>query len=237
MAIGPAGLRRNRATGIPRRTARDWKAISRLVQPLDAARQTLHHDDDPKFRRAGAQAAAIVLQQCADTGRSYWAWTSWDWARLCGSSAAEFLAARTLPTERTVRPFLVALAYLLGGFTGFQHLGNFNRLHLACLIFGEDTVEASIQQAAGILDQWGYQNPLRVKHRLRGIFSQALLINHSPRLEDLTTEAFSFSARSRPDRWIYRSVESVERCPAKVAIACTSQPIRARSVRHRCLVV
>ena len=85
LAIGPAGLRRNRATGIPRRTARDWKAISRLVQPLDAARQTLHHDDDPKFRRAGAQAAAIVVQQCADTGRSYWAWTSWDWARLCGS--------------------------------------------------------------------------------------------------------------------------------------------------------
>jgi len=197
LAIGPAGLRRNRATGIPRRTARDWKAISRLVQPLDAARQTLHHDDDPKFRRAGAQAAAIVLQQCADTGRSYWAWTSWDWARLCGSSAREFLAARTLPTEQTVRPFLVALGYVLGGFTGFHHLGNFNRLHLACLVFGEDTVEASIQQAAGILDQWGYQNPLRVKHRLRGIFSQALLINHSPRLEDLTTEAFT-ALRAHP---------------------------------------
>ena len=197
LAIGPAGLRRNRATGIPRRTARDWKAISRLVQPLDAARQTLHHDDDPKFRRAGAQAAAIVLQQCADTGRSYWAWTSWDWARLCGSSAGEFLAARTLPTEQTVRPFLVALGYVLGGFTGFHHLGNFNRLHLACLVFGEDMVEASIQQAAGILDQWGYQNPLRVKHRLRGIFSQALLINHSPRLEDLTTEAFT-ALRAHP---------------------------------------
>jgi integrase len=197
LAIGPAGLRRNRATGIPRRTARDWKAISRLVQPLDAARQTLRHDDDPKFRRAGAQAAAIVLQQCADTGRSYWAWTSWDWARLCGSSAREFLAARTLPTEQTVRPFLVALGYVLGGFTGFHHLGNFNRLHLACLVFGADTVEASIQQAAGILDQWGYQNPLRVKHRLRGIVSQALLINHSPRLEDLTTEAFT-ALRAHP---------------------------------------
>src|SRR5215468_8343864 len=60
-------------------------------------------------------------------------WTEWDWARLCGSGAEEFLAARTLPTERTVRPVLVALGYLLGGFTSFQHLGNFNRLHLACL--------------------------------------------------------------------------------------------------------
>ncbi|MBO0807738.1 MAG: site-specific integrase [Actinobacteria bacterium] len=197
VAIGPVGLRRNRATGIPRRTARHWKAISRLVQPLDAARETLHHDDDPKFRRAGAQAAAIVLQHCADSGRPYWAWPELEWARLCGSSAGEFFTARTLPTEQTVRPFLVALGYLLGGFTGFQHLGNFNRLHLACLVFGEDAIEASIQQAAGILDQWGYQNPLRAKHRLRGIFSQALLINHSPRLEDLTTEAFE-ALRAHP---------------------------------------
>ena len=96
VAIGPAGLRRNRATGIPWRTAKHWKAIARLVEPLDAARATLHHDDDILARRAGAQAAAIVLQHCADTGRSYWAWTDWEWAGLCGSSAGEFLAARTL---------------------------------------------------------------------------------------------------------------------------------------------
>ena len=196
-AIGPVGLRRNRATGIPRRTAKHWKTLARLVEPLDAARAALHHGDDVLFRRAGAQAAAIVLQHCADTGRSYWAWTEWDWARLCGSSAGEFLAARTLPAERSVRPFLVALAYLLGGFASFQHLGNFNRLHLACLVFGEDAVEASIRQAAGILDQWGYQDPLRTRHRLRGIFSQALLINRSPRLEDLSTEAFT-ALRAHP---------------------------------------
>ena len=196
-AIGPVGLRRNRATGVPWRTAKHWETLARLAEPLDAARAVLHHDADPCFKRAGAQAAAIVLQHCAETRRSYWGWTEWEWARLCGSSAAEFLAARTLPTERTVRPFLVALAYLLGGFTGFQHLGNFNRLHLACLVFGEDTVEASIRQAGGVLDQWGYRDPLRTRHRLRGMFSQALLINHSSRLEDLTTEAFA-ALRAHP---------------------------------------
>ena len=138
-ATRAVGLRRNRARGIPRRTARHWQAISRLVEPLDAARAALHHGDDPAFRRAGAHAAAIVLQHCADTGRSYWAWTPWDWAGLCGPSAA----GRSSPPgrcrpRRTVRPFLVALAYLLGGFTGFHHLGNFNRLHLAGLVFGAD---------------------------------------------------------------------------------------------------
>jgi hypothetical protein len=63
---------------------------------LNAARAALHHGDDILARRAGAQAATIVLQRCADTGRSYWAWTDWEWAGLCGSSAGEFLAARTL---------------------------------------------------------------------------------------------------------------------------------------------
>jgi hypothetical protein len=196
-AIGLVSLRRNRATGVPRRTARHWHAISRLAVPLDAARDGLRHDDDVRFRRAGSQAAAIILQHCADTGRTYWAWTPWVWAGLCGSSARDFLDARTLPTESTVRPFVVAMAYLLGGFDGFHQLGNFNRLHLAGLVFGEDAVESSLSRAAGILDEWGYRNPLRSRHRLRGIFSQALLINRSPRLEDLTTGAFD-ALRAHP---------------------------------------
>jgi hypothetical protein len=190
-AIGPVGLRRNRATGISRRTARHWQALARLTEGLDAARAALRHGDDATFRRAGAQGAAIILQHCAATGRSWRAWTDWDWARLCGSSAEEFLAGRTLPAERTVGRFLVALAYLLGGLTGFHDLGNFNPLHLARLVFGGDAVEESLRRAGEVLDQWGCRDPLRSRHRLRGTFSQALLINRSPRLEDLTTEAFA----------------------------------------------
>lgn len=36
---------------------------------------------------------------------------------------------------------------------------------------------------------------------------------------------------------MYCSVESALRCPANVAIACSSQPIRAGSVKHSCRVV
>ena len=43
----------------------------------------------------------------------------------------------------------------------------------------------------------GYRNPLRSRHRLRGMFGQALLINGSPYLEDLTTEAFA-ALRAHP---------------------------------------
>ena len=188
--LGPKALRRNRARGIPRRTATHWTALARLVEPLDTARAGLHHGDDTRFRRAGAHAAAIILQNCVDTSRSYWAWTTEDWAQLCGSSAEAFVAARELPTETTVRPFLLALAYLLGGFDDFQLLGTFNRLHLARFVFGAGIVEESMRQASAVLDQWGYRGAASGKHRLRGVFSQALLINRSPRLEDLDTAAF-----------------------------------------------
>lgn len=39
---------------------------------LDPARRASpHHDDDPKFRRAGAQVVAIISRHYADTARSY----------------------------------------------------------------------------------------------------------------------------------------------------------------------
>jgi hypothetical protein len=64
LALGPARLRRNRAVGVPRRTAPHWCALTRLTEPLEAAVAGLHHGDDVRFRRAGRQAAAIVLQHC-----------------------------------------------------------------------------------------------------------------------------------------------------------------------------
>ncbi|HET9080087.1 MAG TPA: site-specific integrase [Trebonia sp.] len=189
-ALGAAGLRRNRATGV-QPTAAHWKALARLVEPLDAARARLHHRDDVRFRRAGAHAVAIILDNCVDRGRSYWGWTGQDWADLCGSSARTFVADRDLPTEATVRPFLVAIGYLLDGFDEFHLLGMINRLHLARLVFGESAIDASIRQATETLDRWGYRGALNHQHRLRGGLSQALLINRSPRLEDLDTAAFA----------------------------------------------
>ena len=61
LELGPKALRRNRARGIPRRTATQWKALTHLVEPLDTARAGLHHGDDIRFRRGGAHAAATIF--------------------------------------------------------------------------------------------------------------------------------------------------------------------------------
>jgi integrase len=192
-ALSARELQRNRSVGIPRRTALHWRALTRLLEPLDAARTVLHHGDDVRFRRAGLHAVAIVLTNCAALGRTWWGWSSWDWARLAGTSSAQFRAAQPLPTETTVRPFVVALGYLLGEFTEFQHLGAFNRLHLAQLIFGTAPVETAMGQVAEVTRRWGYRSQTREdgRYRLPGILAQALLINRSPELAELSTDAFA----------------------------------------------
>jgi hypothetical protein len=160
-ALSPLQLRRNRARGIPRRTAGHWSALARLVEPLDAARAALHHGDDVRYRRAGAHAVAVVLRRCAASGRAWWGWTAWDWAAVCGPSSQAFRAAQPLPTETTVRPFTIALGYLLGEFSDFQHLGNFNRLQLAQLVFGAEPIEEAMSQASAVMDRWGYRSQTR----------------------------------------------------------------------------
>ena len=192
-ALSPLEMRRNRARGVPRRTAEQWTVLARLVEPLDAARAVLHHLDDVRYRRAGAHAVAIVLQHCSTSGRAYWSWSAWDWATVCGSSSQAFLSAQPLPTETMVRPFVMALGYLLGEFSDYQHLGSFNRLHLVNLVFGAQPVQESMSQASTVMERWGYlsQTADDGSYRLPGILSQALLLNRSPHLQDLSTVAFT----------------------------------------------
>lgn len=223
--LGPAQLRRSRARGADRRAAQ-WDTLGRLVRPLDDARALLHHPDDARHRRASGHAAGVVLQHCAQAGRSYWGWTATDWTALCCPSGEEFLAARAVPTETTVRPFVVAAGYLIGGFTDLQRLGTFNRLHLAQLVFGSSAVEDSMRAAGEILDQWGYRGVLTASSRWRGMLSQALLINRSPRLEDLSTEAFA-QLRAHPGNAEHHGAMLYALQRAVAALGHCDPPVRA----------
>ena len=80
----------------------------------------------------------------------------------------------------------------------------FNRLHLAQLVFGAERVGAALDEATAVLDRWGYRSQVRDgEYKLPGVLGQALLINRSPRLADLTNGAFARlhahpAAASRP---------------------------------------
>jgi hypothetical protein len=152
--LGPVGLRRGRHRGARQREPL-WERLARLAQPLDDARAVLRHRDDAAHRRGSADAAGLVLLRCAQVNRSFWAFTSDDWRQLLHGEAAGFRTSLPWPVEPSVRPFGVALAYLLGGFDDFHELGTFNRMHLATLVFGDEAVHGALGQVSDVLAAWG----------------------------------------------------------------------------------
>ena len=183
----------------------------------------------------------MILRYCATSGRAWWGWTAWDWAAVCGPSSQAFRAAQPLPTETTVRPFTIALGYLLGEFSDFQHLGNFNRLQLAQLVFsaadrGGDEAGQRGDGPLGLPQPDPRRWPLpATRHPRPGPADQP-----QPRLEDLGTAAF-VALRAHPatsgrhpgalhalQRWSPTSATATRRCgPASTTLPASSAPTRA----------
>ena len=70
--------------------ARGWQQIRRLLRPLDDVTEALEGPLTSHRRRATLDAAAVALLRCAETGRSYWAWTDEEWASLLGQDQQGF---------------------------------------------------------------------------------------------------------------------------------------------------
>ncbi|MFJ2478544.1 tyrosine-type recombinase/integrase [Streptomyces sp. NPDC087659] len=96
-------------------------------------------------------------------------------------------------------------------------LGPFNRLALTWRVFGKELPDDSIQQITDVLGRWGYRIGRGEDQRLPTVLCQAFLLNHSPLLEDLTTDAF---ARLRKDsawaRWHTGSLHGIQRAVASL---------------------
>lgn len=110
-----------------------------MTGPVDQARSALHYADTAGQRRASTDAAGSSSGTTRRSGRR-------TRARRRGLGAVVLREQRGAPgrpgreTESGVRPFVVALGNLIAGFSDFQHLGMFNRLHLAHLVFGAEAV-------------------------------------------------------------------------------------------------
>jgi hypothetical protein len=142
-------------------------------------------------------ATAVVLLRCAETGRSYWAWTEEEWAALLGQDQHGFRKAAPGWADDAVRPYLAAHAFLLGGFTAFYRLGSFSRLTLAWRVFGRDRVDGEIGRIRAVLAGWGYRLGRDDDQLLPMVACQVLLLNRSPHLEALSTELFERVRRER----------------------------------------
>ena len=127
-------------------------------------------------------AAAVVLLRCAETGRSYWAWTEEEWAGLLGQDQHGFRKAAPGWADDAVRPYLATHAFLLGGFTAFYRLGSFSRLTLAWRVFGRARVDGKIGRIRSVLAGWGYRLGRDDDQLLSMVACQVLLLKPKLRL-------------------------------------------------------
>jgi integrase len=177
--------------------ARGWRQVRRLLRPLDDATAALDGPLTSHRRRAMLDATAVVLLRCAETGRSYWAWTDEEWASLLGQDQPRFRKTAPGWADEAVRPYLAAHAFLLGGFTAFYQLGSFSRLTLAWRVFGRARVDGEIGRIRSVLAGWGYRLGRDDDQLLPMVACQMLLLNRSPHLEDLGTGLFERARRER----------------------------------------
>ena len=174
-----------------------------------------------------------MLARCAEEGTAYWGWSEEDWVRLVGEDRHAF--ARPWPNwvDATVRPYVAAYGYLLCGFGAFHRLGAFNRLTLAERVFGREAVGSALGAVFSTLENWGYQR-VGTDDRWRTVFMQAILVNRSARLEDLTTEALERLHGDERVGWRRSAFYSVRRAVAAMGFAEPPTPpnrVRPMAVR------
>jgi integrase len=210
--------------------ARGWHEIRRLLRPLDDAGAALESPLTPHRRRAMLDAAAVVLLQCAETGRSYWSWADEEWADLLGQDQHGFRKSAPGWADDAVRPYLAAHAFLLGGFTAFCRLGSFSRLTLAWRVFGRDRVDGEIRRVRSVLAGWGYRLGRDDDTLLPMVACQVFLLNRSPYLEELTTGLFE---RIRGERLLpglrLNTLHAMQRAVAEMGFC---DPPRRMTGRH-----
>jgi hypothetical protein len=211
--------------------AAHWQQIGRLLRPVDDVQAVLWCPGTDQHRRASSDAAGLVLLRCAELSRSFWTWTGEDWLNLIGPQSGAVTRPWPAALAGAVRPYLAAYACLLGDFTAFHRLGSFKRLSVAWRVFGKTPVDDSIAQIKTILTGWGYRTD-GADGRLPAVLGQVFLLNRSPLLEDLTTEAFSRlrqhpamqGSHRRPLSGIQQAVASLGHCQPPTTAVHVSVP-------------
>jgi hypothetical protein len=218
------GLRNLRRQRYHDPDAPQWADISRITRPLQDIKASFDVPPTEYVRRAVNDAVAVMLLRCADEGHAYWDWDGEKWLRFLGRNHRAFQGQVPGWTAGAVRPSLCGYAYHLAGFTGFHRLGHFDRLALACRVFGRRLVEAEIGQVRTVLTGSGYQYGQDHDKGVPSVMNQLFLLNRSPRSSDLTTTFFD---RVRRENLLTDGGTKVlrTRCPAA---PCTWRPTSTR---------
>jgi hypothetical protein len=85
-----------------RRTGLNWRAIDRLVLPLNAAAAAVWRSESPHHRHAITDALGLVLPRCRREGMAFWGWPEETRVDLIGTTVAKFRS--TVPAGASGAP-------------------------------------------------------------------------------------------------------------------------------------
>ena len=160
-------------------------ALERLVTPIIDALATLDVGHEPTVHGNADLVALELLRGCWRQRSAYWGWTCETWVAELGTRSTE-AEARYLSGRRQTA---IAIAYVLGCFRDVWLLGSVERQPLSRKIFGKTAVDASVATLDEVLRSWGYRKSACghgcVSHL---VLADAMLLNGSPRLKDLTPD-------------------------------------------------
>lgn len=191
----------------PPNTARK---LRRLLVPLNAV-----FDNIKMKRENGRWAVRVLLKEMHRRQTTYWAW-SWDeWHETMAPASSNYRSNVTAP--------LRAVAYLLRGYDRFHDLGQYQQNIFARKIFGQEWIEAATQPVWEELLGWGYGSGQCNYRDVVNILCELMIVNHSPRLENLTDEVMRKVSDEYLPYYLKRPAVRVSR--ALVDLGYLSQPL------------
>ena len=155
--------------------------LDRLVQPIEDALALAGG-----VGRLRTAVLRVMAREMHRRSRAFWGWTQREWVETLGATERDCQRRHHGMPEK--RQHLIAVAYLLGGFTDWSAIGDINKLALARKVFGPMRVDAAADRVLDAATRLGYRP--KVQDRLQVALCEALLANHSPRLQDLRPERF-----------------------------------------------
>jgi len=204
---------------------REWRRLDRLLRPLtDACAVLVDKPHSRQERRCAGAAVAAVLRRCRQEGTAFWGWPARTWVRILGSNQAAFRAAHPPGVDRQARHYLIGLAYVLRCVTDLRPLGNYRRMTLAIKVFGAARVRTAVDRLAGVLAGWGYQGA-RAGRAFPRIACEALLLNGSPRLADLSVPVLD-ALRRRAPAGTRAGLSQLQRALSALGMMAPPAPVR-----------
>ena len=161
-----------------------------LLRPL----QDVLSLTQPPLQTTRVSVLSFILREMRRRRKSFWVWSREEWAETVAPSSDVF--RKETGRGPDTRKHLIAICYLLCGFSEFYRIGQVNQPLLASLIFGKEVIDEAITRVGDELRSWGYAEAKTSQGYLPNALCEALLVNRSPRLEDLSLDFLDHLRRS-----------------------------------------